>query len=888
MPPAVAIKTKCSGCGVELESRSALFRHLKETDGACLDPQEMKEYREDMATRGLYKRKKIILLFGYVTSGPSVKATDSSNVSDMEGKYDPHLIRNGDDAGRLLLHTIEEEFLEDARSVITEETKLNRSYGSLSRPEAAAQDEYTSAASEILATWLPELRESTQSWIERINRRLEDRLAPLRASENDPHSRRPIVRLLGRLALPQKKFNAELDFSHRKVDYLLPADFLYGDGSSFFECPGYEALLNSTNPTLHDFRKSRAAFFYALPSFPDGFHRKHEINYPAKEVQPFSTSTPVEQVEGYDFSHSARRPARLTLAFLYGLKSIMKRFTTQAEALDASDQSAVQQKLRVQATRKNQKRAREEEKQAQRNALNNKPETLRGANSAESTSDGHKKSPEKKKKQKKKSNLKDGKDNPNLGPNILKRRRFHNFTPTMMAHEYLAHRRMDRLYHRSTLRFLSSTDGRTIPFWEDMSADEEKNRLVHGDGSVRPFITISATGDLFLQEQLRRIIGVFIAIARGLLPVGFVDCLFEEEYTDLIPTIPVPETGLYASETAYMTWEGKTQMVLCPRQCTGFKEGWKDDDTLRYVDEFQTLVRTQLAHAWLQQGVEPDTGRLVAEREWTDNVLLPWVEKAKEQYNEFLRWQQSRLSANESVPIPLSPEAPLSLDNLDTTVPPLYEKVLYYLRLADSSGLWPNTTLKRQLVMVANLTEEASKDPVNSNRSLTLSESQFRAKWGLMEASTTRSSSQAYAFEQGEGGASGSFSVGAMPGKSHQPKANETFPELMKAAFELETALCPDRPPSSTIAINRNAQFRPHTDSGAGSGQSTSLIVGLGSYVGGELVVEGERKNIRYQAVEFDGWKQRHWTMPFKGERFSLVWFTPKGCEGMRGIDLCQ
>ena len=147
----------------------------------------------------------------------------------------------------------------------------------------------------------------------------------------------------------------------------------------------------------------------------------------------------------------------------------------------------------------------------------------------------------------------------------------------------------------------------------------------------------------------------------------------------------------------------------------------------------------------------------------------------------------------------------------------------------------------------------------------------------------------AYALPAGQGGASGSFSVGSMPGDGcDQPKGNILFPELMKAAFALERILCPDREPSSTIAVNRNAQFRPHTDSGAGAGQCTSLIVGLGTYSGGELVVEGEQKDIRYKPIEFNGWKQRHWTMPFLGERFSLVWFTPKGCEGVHGIDLCQ
>ena len=77
-----------------------------------------------------------------------------------------------------------------------------------------------------------------------------------------------------------------------------------------------------------------------------------------------------------------------------------------------------------------------------------------------------------------------------------------------------------------------------------------------------------------------------------------------------------------------------------------------------------------------------------------------------------------------------------------------------------------------------------------------------------------------------------------------------------------------------------------HTDKGAGSGQSTSLIVALGYYTGGQLVVEGEEKDIRYQPHEFDGWTQRHWTLPFTGERYSLVWFTPLGCEGLKGLDL--
>jgi len=58
----------------------------------------------------------------------------------------------------------------------------------------------------------------------------------------------------------------------------------------------------------------------------------------------------------------------------------------------------------------------------------------------------------------------------------------------------------------------------------------------------------------------------------------------------------------------------------------------------------------------------------------------------------------------------------------------------------------------------------------------------------------------AYSFLEGEGGASGSFSVGIMPdGGCNQPKGNLLFPELVKAAFELEIALKPNRPPSVSV-----------------------------------------------------------------------------------------
>ena len=153
-----------------------------------------------------------------------------------------------------------------------------------------------------------------------------------------------------------------------------------------------------------------------------------------------------------------------------------------------------------------------------------------------------------------------------------------------------------------------------------------------------------------------------------------------------------------------------------------------------------------------------------------------------------------------------------------------------------------------------------------------------------MRSKTTPTISEAGEIEGSSTG--GSFSLGSMPAPLSEPQNNKKFPKLLKAVFELERQLMPNRPPSSTIAINCNAQFKPHRDSGAGAGQLQSMIVGLGDYVGGELVVESEVYDIQYMPMEFNGWKQRHWTLPFTGERFSLVWFTPKGCESVEASGL--
>lgn len=378
---------------------------------------------------------------------------------------------------------------------------------------------------------------------------------------------------------------------------------------------------------------------------------------------------------------------------------------------------------------------------------------------------------------------------------------------------------------------------------------------------------LSVTADMFLTGQVERMVGLFLAVARGLIDEDICECVFDEEYSPLVPTPPAPRFALFAESSQYMTWEGKTKMILNPRPSKTVFSGWSDPNLIDSVNKWKASLEKTIAQVWLRDGVD-DTDRLVSEKNWTTDVLEPWAQSARVQLEDWRKWREAKKNASTSDSLIASTLLP-SIDSIDKSIPELYEWTLRCLRDADASGLWPTTTPKRKLVMV-------SKDDKTCLSS------------ALMKAKQNKEKREcAYSFSEGQGGASGSFSIGAMPGGGCvQPKGNELFPELVEAAFRLEIALCPNREPSSTIAVNRNAQFRPHTDNGAGAGQSRSLIVGLGDYVGGELVVEGTKHDIRYNKVEFNGWEERHWTLPFLGERFSLVWFTPRGCEGVRGIDL--
>ena len=100
-------------------------------------------------------------------------------------------------------------------------------------------------------------------------------------------------------------------------------------------------------------------------------------------------------------------------------------------------------------------------------------------------------------------------------------------------------------------------------------------------------------------------------------------------------------------------------------------------------------------------------------------------------------------------------------------------------------------------------------------------------------------------------------------------KHNEQLWELLCEYGQLITDI-----PFTSICINHNTIAEPHQDK---HNQGVSCIVGIGNYTGGELVVfyeNGEKiVDIHNKPYTFDGSKYIHWSLPFEGNRYSLIFF---------------
>ena len=326
----------------------------------------------------------------------------------------------------------------------------------------------------------------------------------------------------------------------------------------------------------------------------------------------------------------------------------------------------------------------------------------------------------------------------------------------------------------------------------------------------KAYLKFRISGDAFLNQQVRRMVGTAICILRGFLPSSFATMSLDPAV--LIET-PCAPAGYELLRECRYDWYYKYQrgMLLAHTR--------NDSDLYAHMMH-NDLTRGPLYRKRLENWLD-EMEHIVCPR------IVSTMNKILAQSSLTLKEKDNPTSANKPNDISLPSE--LYDNDGDKDVPHVYKRVLQLLRQADVSGKWPTTSKARRRVM-----------------------------------------------RVADGDTGGSFSVGRPVKGLASPRGNELFEELVEEVFALERVIMPDRPSSTMVAINRRASFLPHTDAGAGYGQSTSLIVGLGKYEGGELCVEGVAHDIRYKPLSFDGWRERHWTLPFTGERFSLVWFTPQ------------
>ena len=97
---------------------------------------------------------------------------------------------------------------------------------------------------------------------------------------------------------------------------------------------------------------------------------------------------------------------------------------------------------------------------------------------------------------------------------------------------------------------------------------------------------------------------------------------------------------------------------------------------------------------------------------------------------------------------------------------------------------------------------------------------------------------------------------------------NSKYPRLYVLLKQLSAAL---RFPCTTFTINKNLQCKPHVDR---QNNGDSLIVSLGRFQGGLLLVDEQPHNIWHSPLIFNGAKHIHATTPFEGMRYSIVMYS--------------
>ena len=518
------------------------------TNNKSLSPDDYCKYLTQVPTARKYWEK-IAVLYGYLP-GTDYRFGFNDNPCGIEG---------GQHAAWLVIQAIEKVTQGEKYEKPTDwsakhaDPKINRSYGSTSLGTMVAeQDRNTGAITEVLCTLtVPLLRQDNKDWVNAINRELNCIIHNMSAGHTDSKDGNPAnkwsagnIRVFGRVHLPNKRFNAEADIVHRRVDYCFPADILLPPTSKVSET----ALSPDKSFSVQEFLDT-------FQSFPPGNKSYRVIDISEKGKHN-------GRDQAIFFKNEAMpafiRPNENTLKYLARLKKLMQKFQTQVEILNLDDKGAMLEKSMNETKRKNQTSQKKRNRvDGQKSATYADPDVIDETKEVQSAKEDD-------------SDAEENGDEDMIDKTatnvkrLLRRKRYHNFSPNILAHDYMAYRRVDRFYHRGTIRLDEDTDTVTCKM-------------------VRPFFVFAFKGDVILHEQVVRVMGLLIAICRGIINEAILECIFDEDFTHLIPAPPAPSIGLLAGDSSYITWEGRIKTILTARPSNRFLKGWNDEEIIENV-----------------------------------------------------------------------------------------------------------------------------------------------------------------------------------------------------------------------------------------------------------------------------------------------------------------
>ena len=333
------------------------------------------------------------------------------------------------------------------------------------------------------------------------------------------------------------------------------------------------------------------------------------------------------------------------------------------------------------------------------------------------------------------------------------------------------------------------------PIWRVVDSCRMTGMVNFGEDNAS--IIVEIKGDAFCQKQCRGIIGTALAIAHGWLDASKQD-LWNDVLlnpTCVVETVLAPPNRLYLANTRFHYEESRLSgKTLFESDISGKVLNMGDGTTA--LEWVQHHILESRSHDTIEK----------AELEWLEQAQTVTAPKIRDSLSQVARF-------------------PVDFSELNfAPTPTEYKEVLHKLRNIVSADRWPETSVARSSV-IGDIGKTS---------------------------------------ETGTGGSFTIINTKLLDKKkpNHElanlPLGNQLFPDLATAVFALEEAIAQNarkaetgfdrivklsrdytarRPQSTHCAINCNAQFTPHVDSGRGAGQSLSIIVGLGSYMQGELFV---------------------------------------------------